>query len=166
MTPTIFGPSHRRLFGVVHEPAQGRASGRAYLLCMPFGHEALRVHRFYRLLAERLARQGAFVLRFDCYGAGDSAGDDGEAELTGWSSDICAANQELLRRSNAAWVGWFGARLGGSAALLAVRETTRRPHAVVLWDAVFDGARYLKEWQLAHRTELENAYRAPDPGWR
>jgi len=65
MTPFHFGDSSRKLFGVYHRAGTASAQAPAVLLCNPFGEEAIRAHRIYRILAERLARHGAHVLRFD-----------------------------------------------------------------------------------------------------
>ena len=74
MTPIQFGPADRRLFGLL-QPAQGNATRTGVVLCNPMGQEAVRVHRMYRVLADRLNRAGLHVLRFDWFGSGDSAGD-------------------------------------------------------------------------------------------
>ena len=54
MSAFYFGPPERRLFGLF-EAAQAR-SGTAALLCYPYGAEAIRTHRVYRVLSERLTR--------------------------------------------------------------------------------------------------------------
>jgi pimeloyl-ACP methyl ester carboxylesterase len=166
MTPFFFGKPERQLFGLYHPPAAGRANGAAALLCYPFGHEAIRVHRFYRLLADRLSRQGVAVLRFDYHGTGDALGEDEDADLPGWTADICEAHRELLRRSGATQVTWFGARLGAALALMAAPSSTPRVQRLVLWDPVFDGRAYLESLKLAHVEELELSHCIPDPGWR
>src|SRR4051812_43750768 len=65
MTPFYFGAPERRLLGLFHPSATAVRGARAVLLCNPFGQEAVRSHRVYRVLAERLARGGIAVLRFD-----------------------------------------------------------------------------------------------------
>jgi hypothetical protein len=57
------------------------APGAAVLLCNPFGQEAIRCHRAFRLLSARLASSGIPSLRFDYFGTGDSPGNDGEGDL-------------------------------------------------------------------------------------
>lgn len=166
MTPIRFGSAQRELAGFFHAADPRRASGRAALLCNPFGHEAMRSHRFYRLLADRLSRQGVAVLRFDYYGTGDSQGDDEDGDLEGWAQDIVCAQQELLRRSGAAHSVWFGARLGARLALLAAPGAAPGVSRLVLWDTVFDGRGYLQELGRAQVDELEQAFIIPDPGWR
>jgi pimeloyl-ACP methyl ester carboxylesterase len=166
MTPIRFGPNSRQLFGLFHPANEGRANGSAVLLCNPFGHEAMRVHRFYRLLAERLSRKGVAALRFDYHGTGDSPGEDDEGELHGWTQDILEAQRELMRLSGAHQLRCFGARLGARLALMAAPQAAGGVQKLVLWDAVFDGRRYLEELGRAQLEELELSHNIPDPGWR
>jgi uncharacterized protein len=166
MTPFLFGPPQRRLFGVFHAADPRKATPVAVLLCNPFGHEALRGHRFYRLLAERLSRQGVAALRFDYHGTGDSPGEDEDGDLAGWAQDVCEAHRELLRRSGAQEVTWFGARLGASLALKAARASAPRVKRLVLWDTVLDGRMYLEELGRVQLDELELSHSIPDPAWR
>lgn len=163
MTPFYFGPSGRRLFGL-WQPAEVAPRGAA-LLVRPFGHEVVRTHRLYRVLADRLARQGWHVLRFDAFGSGDSDGDDAELRLAGWAADIVAAQAELLRRAGALPVAWLASRLGATAALLACTAARPQPH-LVLWDTVVDGAAYLADLRLRHVQALEASYSVADPAWR
>lgn len=58
--------------GWLHE---GRTR-RGAVICEALGHEALWTHKVIRTLAERLADDGMWVLRFHYPCAGDSAGDD------------------------------------------------------------------------------------------
>jgi uncharacterized protein len=116
---------------------------KAVLLCNPFGQEAIRCHRAFRLLVGRLARMGIASLRFDYYGTGDSPGNDGEGDLLRWRRDIIAAHQALASRSGADRIVWVGLRLGASLALEAATHVEPAPLRVVLWDPVTDGARYL-----------------------
>lgn len=166
MTPLLFGPPSRRLFGLFHAADSARVSDSAVLLCPPMGHEALRSHRFYRLLALRLARAGVPVLRFDPYGTGDSPGDDEDGELDGWRRDIASAHRELAARSGAARIVWFGARIGATLALQAAVMADPRIARLVLWEPVLDGQAYLEDLREKHVSELELSHSLPDPGWR
>ncbi len=169
MIPSYFGPTERRLFGLFH-PAARDASRPAVLLCNPFGQEAVRIHRFYRVLAERLSRNGIAVLRFDYYGTNDSAGDDDEGDLVGWADDILRAQAELRLRSGASRTRWMGARLGASLALQAASrlgdDPQTAPERLVLWDPVLDGAAYSQLLRVKHVEALETAYDVPDPALR
>lgn len=162
ITPICFGNSARHLFGIYHAPqAQDWASRPAVILCNAFGQEAIRAHRFQRLLAERLTRAGHAVLRFDYYGTGDSMGDDADVNLDGWSQDLLAAHRELQRRSGATRIVWAGMRLGATAALQAAHNAPANLASLVLWEPVLDGARYLAYLRERHIVSLESEYSLP-----
>ena len=88
------------------------APQRAVLILNPFGQEAVRTHRLLRVTADRLARSGFDVLRFDYFGSGDSPGTDECADLQGWAQDVIAAHRMLREFSKAAHISWLGIRLG------------------------------------------------------
>ena len=163
MTPIQFSNSARRLFGQFHQATGTNKASKSVLLCNPFGQEAVRTHRMYRVLADRLSRSGADVLRFDYYASGDSFGDDDEADLEGWKSDIVAADDELRRRTRNAQVVWIGARLGASLAALACGRATTSPSRLILWDAITVGCDYLAELDVAHQRTLTLGYSFPAP---
>jgi uncharacterized protein len=95
--PLRFGSPQRELFGMLHRPERG-TTGTGVLVCNPFGQEAVRSHRLFRVMAERLARSGRSVMRFDYFGTGDSAGDEDDADLDAWQHDILRAHAELVER--------------------------------------------------------------------
>jgi hypothetical protein len=66
---------------VLHAADPAARAGCAVLLCNPFGQEALRSQRGFRVLADRFARTGCATLGFDYFGTGDSDGDDDDASL-------------------------------------------------------------------------------------
>lgn len=143
--PFHFGPG-QTLFGLYQPPA-GAARG-AMLLCPPLGQDQLRSHRLYRQLARALATAGFAVLRFDCYGTGDSAGPSEAVDWDRCIEDAACAADELRARSGCHEVTAFGARLGGSLALAAAGRA--RFARLVVWDALLDGADYvarLDAWQ-------------------
>jgi hypothetical protein len=165
MTPFHFGPADRRLFGIFHAAGASATIDRAVLLCNPFGQEAVRAHRMFRVLAERLVRLGLPVLRFDYFGTGDSPGDDEDADLSGWTDDVRTARRELVHRSGVGRVVAVGVRLGGTLAVLAsgaAGETER----LVLWDPILDGAQYLAHLRVKHVESLESTYSLADKVWR
>lgn len=155
--PVNFGIAERRLFGIYHAPVQ--PDGRhAVLLCQPFGQEAVRAHRMMRVTAERLARQGHPVLRFDYFGTGDAMGDDRDGDLLGWTEDVLAADAELRRLAGAADTVWMGMRLGALLALRAARKAPESLRRLVLWDPVLDGRRYLGYLRDRHIAAMEEAF--------
>jgi hypothetical protein len=164
MIPFRFGPPARRLFGLYHPVSPAASRHSAVLLCNPFGQEAIRSHRLQRVLAERLARDGIAVLRFDYYGTGDSGGDDGDGDLEGWTGDVLAAHEELMNRSAAQRVAWMGARLGATLAVKAAAGAALSK--LVLWDPIADGAAYLALLRTRHVEALHEAFSLPDPAWK
>jgi pimeloyl-ACP methyl ester carboxylesterase len=165
MIPFHFGTPERPMFGLYH-PAGGAAHhDRAVLLCNPFGQEAVRSHRVFRVLAERLAREGFPVLRFDYHATGDSPGDDEDGDLAGWVGDVRVALRELVARSGAHRIVCVGARLGGALAVRAaasLAETSR----LVLWDPIVGGEDYLALLRVKHVEALESTFSMADPQWR
>jgi pimeloyl-ACP methyl ester carboxylesterase len=166
MFPLYFGPPSRRLFGAFHEGSPGRSRNLGVLLCNPFGQEAIRTHRLYRVLAGRLAQAGVHVLRFDYFGTGDSAGEDDDASLESWQSDVLLAHRELQRLSGAQDFTWMGSRLGGTAVVRAAQQMPAAEPHVVVWDPVVDGAAYVQLLRSKHVEALEISYSLPDPAWR
>jgi pimeloyl-ACP methyl ester carboxylesterase len=128
------------------------------LVCPPFGQEAIRSYRMLRVLADRLARAGCDVLRFDYLGTGDSMGDDAEATLSGFVDDILLADAELEALSDARAAVWLGARLGATAAWLASERSSRSPDRLVLCEPVLDGPAYLAALARAHEANQAASY--------
>jgi pimeloyl-ACP methyl ester carboxylesterase len=149
LTPIRFGLPNRQLFGAIHLPSAGAVREECVLICNPFGQEAIRCHRLLRVLAERLARSGFNVMRFDYFGTGDSDGEDVEGNMETWVNDVCRANQELCLRSGCHFSAWFGLRLGANLAAKASSRTELAPRHLVLWDPVIAGATYLDELAAA-----------------
>jgi dienelactone hydrolase len=164
MSPFYFGPANRQMFAIYHAPREAGPARAALLMCSPFGHEAIRVHRLYRVLAERMARQGIAVLRFDYYGTGESGGEDGDGEMKGWRLDLVRAHDELVRRSGATTVGWLAARLGAAIALQSARYA-QGLQRIALWDPILDGPAYIEEMRAAQLTTLELGFYSPNPAW-
>lgn len=160
MTPLLFGPPERRLFGIYSAPAT--APTAAVLLCPPVGQELLRAHRFHRVLSDRLLRLGVAVLRFDYYGTGDSGGDSTEGDLEGWTEDVGTAHAELVRQVGDLPITWYGARMGATlAAAAAARGGIETPDRLVLWDTVLDGADWLRELCREHLSIVEQFFCIP-----
>lgn len=158
MIPFRFGPPHRQLYGVYHPAEPGRPKAAGLLLCNPFGQEAIRTHRMFRVLAERLARSGISVLRFDYFGTGDSAGDDAEGDLDTWRDNLLQAHHELKKRTLGAPISWLGVRLGATLAALAAEREPEAAEHLLLWEPLADGRAYLAELARHHRHALEKSY--------
>lgn len=161
MIPFRFGPAGRQLYGAFHKPDTRIANASSVLLCSPFGQEAVRVHRLYRVLADRLARAGHSVLRFDYLGTGDADGDDETPGLPQWIDDLLLAHRELQARAGTTRTVWIGARLGAWLAARASTRLTHELHGLVLWEPLADGAAYLRELAQAHTDAQQNLLRPP-----
>ncbi len=170
MIPLTFGPAERPLFGVFHPAQTPPEKTRGVLLCNPWGQEAIRAHRLLRVLADRLARSGLHVLRFDYFGTGDSAGDDEDGDLNGWAGDILQAHQTLLAQSSELTIDkraedisitWIGARLGALLALQAAQTASIQLDQLLLWDPVLNGPSYLDLLATKHAQALQEAYSLP-----
>lgn len=150
MRPIRFGLTGRELFGLFQVPTVVEALGQSVVICNPFGQEYVRSHRLIKVIADRLARAGFHVLRFDFFGTGDSAGDDGDGDLLQWESDIQSAHKEMLKLSGNASTSWLGLRLGGSIAARASLKVDVTLRRLVLWDPVADGGSYVRELETSH----------------
>ncbi len=154
MSAFYFGPPGAQLFGYFHEAA-GPDRG-AVLLCGPWAREYEYAHRAMTRLAELLADDGHFVLRFDYAGTGDSWGDTTEADLDRWVGDAGTALDELRALSGRPRVDLVGLRLGGlvaSRAAVGRRDVDR----MVLWDPLVDGRRWVEErsWRPVDGGDVE-----------
>lgn len=143
-----------RLLGAIHHPQRGRARSTAALLCNPFGEEATRAHRTYRVLATQLERAGYAAMRFDFSCTGDSSGEAAAASVEAWLADVATAAARLRAASGAEHVALIGLRLGATLAALASSRGDVRPQHLVLWDPVVSGRAYLTELAAQHRAYL------------
>lgn len=159
--PIFFGNPERRLFGVFHPPAKVAPARAAVLLCKPFGQEAINAHRVFRVLAERLARNGHPVLRFDYFGTGDSDGDDTDVSLDSWRRDIDFATMHLRELTSDSAITWLGLRLGATAAWFAAAQSIRAPKRLLLWDPICDGRHYLAALRRGHAEAVRAALNLP-----
>ena len=189
MKAFFWGASGRRLFGVFHSPELLRPGqalavsdhspepAAAVLICGPHGQEALRAHRLLRVLAERLARSGHPVLRFDPYGSGDSEGDDPALDLAGWVADVRSASAQLSRLTHRAPQIWIGLRLGAAVACRAAvsapaaradpsAQDAVSPQHLLLCEPVLHGQAYLDTLARATVQTLEASFSIRDAQWR
>jgi uncharacterized protein len=146
-----------RLYGYLTLPQSGAHHSHAVLLCNPFGQEAVRAHRLYRVLADRLSKLGIPSLRFDYFGTGDSDGDDEYAPM---SIPTCLKNltdADLFLREQAKTdnVSWFGLRFGAMVAVLASSQTPLTPDRLFLWDPIENGTDWMQSLREDHVKALQ-----------
>lgn len=141
-----------RLSGILHAPAAAPVR-RGVLICPSVFHERQLSHRTLRALADRLAADGAVVLRFDLGGTGDSCGAPEEVDLPSWREDAEAARARLLGEAPEVPLSCLGVRLGATLALGLASEASEvgRPIAgVFAWEPVLDGAAFVSELEAVH----------------
>lgn len=161
MTPVRFGDPAPSLYGVFHPSGSRNARPRGVLFCNPFGQEAVRIHRFFCVLADRLARAGVACLRFDYHASGESLGDDHEADLDRWVQDVVAADALLRQHAGVQEVDWVAPRLASAVAVRASERATQAPRQLVLWEPVVSGARYVDHLLAVHASTVAEL---PDGG--
>lgn len=164
MNPEIvrFGDAERTLVGALWAP-QSSGLRVGFLLCRPFGSEAIRANMFYRALANRLASDGCPTLSFDYHGTGESPGESRDQTLQAWQRDIAVADTYLRERTGVARCHWFGLGLGAALACGAALDriaASDRPAHLVLWEPVEDGREYGRSMCAKHRGEMERWFRA------
>ena len=130
------------LVGVYHPPASGRARADVVVV-HPFAEEKKFSHRVLVKLARELARRDVATLRFDLSGSGDSTGDTDTARLDQWRLDIASACVQAEARAEAPPV-LVGLRLGATLALIHAAHA-QTPPAIVLWEPVIDGRKYVDD---------------------
>jgi uncharacterized protein len=157
-----FGPPAREMVGVFQQARSGRPPRARYLLCRPLGQEAVRSASVFRVLSDRLAREGCDVLRFDYHGTGDSPGDEDHQSIEQWVEDTLAAHEQLDPGKGVP-VNWFGMGLGAALALRSALRVRALPAQLVLWEPVLDGPEYLRTLLQAHRAELVREFAMPWP---
>jgi pimeloyl-ACP methyl ester carboxylesterase len=155
MDVEFFVANGRSLLGSFHPAPRLRAGGASVLLCNPFGEEAARVHRAYRVLAGKLQDEGYATLRFDYSGTGDSSGEARDCTVAGWLDDMEAAIEELQRLSGNPRVVLVGLRFGATLAALCAQREHLRVAQLVLWDPVVRGDHYLQELAEMHLAYLK-----------
>ena len=162
--PSWFGPAERPLFGWWHVPAS-RTARATVVMASATARERLAADYSWRLLASRLADAGFAVLRFDFSSTGDSAGTGEDPELlTAWKIDVAIALESARLASEAPLV-LLGHRLGATIATAAAREAGIDLDAMILWDPVVRGKRYLRELQAQQMLAVPGGETDPTSGW-
>lgn len=144
----------RDMLGLLQTPASGKPRRPAFLMCRPFGQEAVRTAPIYRAVSDRLAREGCTVLAFDHHGCGDSPGELDEQSIADWTEDTLAAHAQLCNDAPGLPVHWFAMGLGANVAAAAALRAQPMPACLVLWEPVLSGPAYLDRLMEVHRHEL------------
>lgn len=152
--PRRFGPPNRTVLGLLQQPTPSSPGDGSFLLARPIGLAGTRSASMFRVLSDRLCRQGATVMRFDYHGTGDSPGDEATQSLEGWARDVQEAHNALGQAATTPQTDWFGMGLGANLMALAALRTMRPPRRLVLWEPVEHGPAHLEDWVVAHRREL------------
>ena len=143
-SPLWFGPEDRPLFGWLHVPEFGQARG-GVVLSPTLGIEAVNARYTFRCLADRLAKAGFAVLRFDYDGTGDSAGaDDEPGRVDAWLRSIRTATA-LVKGLGLFRVGVVGLRMGATLAAEIFGSGSTSINDLVLWDPCASGRTFLRE---------------------
>ena len=146
------------MVGMYHYPKARESGGRSVLLCNPFGQEAIRAHRVFKVLADQLALRGVPTLRFDYHGTGDSPGDELDGDLIHWAEDVLSAHRQLESLAKTSESIWIGLRLGALLAALAWPKAQPKVGSLILWEPVADGRAYLEELVAADRSARLQAF--------
>jgi len=136
MLPFYFGRSDHRLFGTYDAPAE-HSSPRGVLICNAAGSEYYNAHRACRTLARKLAGSGVHAMRFDYFGTGDSAGEEGDVRPDDWLGDVGTAVAELLDLAGLRKIDLVGLRVGAALAA-AVAGGIPEIERICLWDPILD----------------------------
>ncbi|MEM6472658.1 MAG: alpha/beta fold hydrolase [Planctomycetota bacterium] len=155
MDASFFDSGSVRLLGCHHAPRVAEGAVKSIVICPPLGHEYIRSHWALRLLANQFARKGMHVLRFDYRGLGDSFGTPHDVcSMSEWTDDVGAAISQLKRLSGGDAVMLLGLRTGATLALQSAKERDD-VHAVVAWEPVTDGARYMNQLRSLHQKMID-----------
>lgn len=131
------------IFLLLRQPA---ASAGCVLMVPPFAEEMNKSRRMMSVVALALARAGIASVVVDLFGTGDSSGNFSEADWQTWRSDVVRATQWCGERGLRV-TGLLATRLGCSLATALVAAGAMPPvDRTVLWQPVFDGARFLNHF--------------------
>ena len=154
--PTMRAVTFGSCSGWLHLPATHSAT-TGVVLCSPFGHDALCVHRGWRDFAIALTVFcGTPVIRFDYPGAGDSGGNDDDPQrFRTWIDSVKAAAQYLRATTGVTRLILCGLRLGATLAVLAAEELDG-VDSLVLMAPVIAGKRYIRELGMQYQSWLKS----------
>lgn len=120
----------------------------AVLFASPWGFEEMCTHKFWRVIADRLAAVGVSSLRFDYPGTGDAGErDDFQAGLTIWEDSLVEAAEQLRYLSGCRRIIVVSQGLGAAIATNAAGRLGDLAGMAFLAPAI-SGRFYLRELQF------------------
>lgn len=153
----------RPLFSWLHHQPQCDRPDHGIVICAPLGFEQLHAHRGLRHLADRLARLGCPVLRFDWGGTGDSPGDDLDPErLATWSDNVRLSVRWMKEHLGCQRVSVVGLRMGATLAALSLQD--EEIENLVLWAPVTTGRSFVREQNVIDMMSETQSREADAPG--
>lgn len=135
----------RHLFYALHTPIRTSApvADDVWIFCNPFIEEKVFSHGVYVQFARFLAGNGYTVLRFDYEGDGDSEGEYHRMDLLQWRDDVLDMMDLVMRLFPRARINLFGLRLGAAIAAFAAQKKV--VHALLFWEPIFNGEKYMSD---------------------
>ncbi len=144
MEPQFIRGATGSLFIMYRAAAGGEARG-VVLIVPPFAEELNKSRRMLALAARALNARGYATVLPDVHGTGDSAGDFGEADWTGWLDDL-ATTLAWLRQRHTAPLHILALRAGALLASDLLARESLRPESLVLWNPVLQGQQALTQF--------------------
>lgn len=132
-----------KLYSVYHAPRINDNKKIGLIMCYPIGQEYIRCHKLFVNFANKSGATGFHVLRFDYSGTGDSTGEFDSFSIEQGLIDIKLAIRELIEATGITEIILIGVRFGATLALLCSQNVKVR--ALILWNPILNGKRYIKE---------------------
>jgi pimeloyl-ACP methyl ester carboxylesterase len=131
------------------------------VLCRPWGRDEVCCRKFYRLVADRFAREGFPAIRFDYPGMADSLDGLETDGLDTWGDAANAVAQTLMEKTGCTCVVLFGLGLGSAIAHMAASRTGNVA-GVIEAAPVPAGRRYIREVGLHAKMAFESEHLSLD----
>ncbi|MFQ5964634.1 MAG: alpha/beta fold hydrolase [Candidatus Scalinduaceae bacterium] len=138
-----FENEEKSLFAILHSPSKSKER-KGIIFCHPYGEEKQLSYRVLVNFARELCNKGFYVLRFDCFGYGDSQGDFEDATIETQISDTIKSIDFFKSQLKIEKIGLLGLRLGGTISALVAEQDTRI-EKLILWSPIISGKVYLNE---------------------
>lgn len=145
-----------QLFSVYHEPEVMDHCDAGIVFCYPYGQEYIRCHRLHVNIANKLAKRGFHVLRFDYYGTGDSTGEFSSLTVKESLNNIKMVVDRFRTSCDLHRVILLGVRFGATLAIMYSKIYDI--DALVLWDPVLDGRAYIKSIDMSYKKWLNGSF--------